>query len=249
MPRPAGAPPRPNRAGCPGAREGVVQTRSDMTIRSGPWVWVPFVAALGCGSDGSPDESSDRTPAPNCPQPSAPRSLAWSERSPLGFSADEVLAALGAQFEGRLTYADGTTTALTVGLERGSGDVEYRESPFQDAGLEPMGEPICFYGVLLPATLSLTTNDGAFAETWPALIVADSATAAFGGVSPVILDTLMGSYTVSELDPAQYDDVWVQLSITFKANLWSGHLSMFATKALYGPDGPSRVDGSDIGTF
>src|SRR5690242_6278646 len=111
---------------------------------------VPFVSAsivgsclaLGCGSDdgGSGDEGP---PSPGgqtgeeslgC-QPVERDMLAWSERSALGFSADELLNAIGSESTDRLTWSGGGGTPLTLGVARAaSGSVELQRREFVSDG-------------------------------------------------------------------------------------------------------------------
>src|SRR5437868_6929963 len=86
-----------------------------------------LLAAAGCGSDGSSDHPD--TPGGQTGEEGAgcnaveSTNLAWSQRSALGFSADELLNALGAGHQARLTYANGMSTTLTLAIARTSGQV------------------------------------------------------------------------------------------------------------------------------
>src|SRR4051812_21868699 len=86
-----------------------------MTLRfSSLTCLLALVAAAGCGSDGSSDASEGNNPGGQTGEESAgcnvvaSSNVAWSERSTLGFSADELLNTLGAGHQARLEYADGT---------------------------------------------------------------------------------------------------------------------------------------------
>jgi hypothetical protein len=220
------------------------------------------LGGMGCGSGGSSDAS---TPEPTitretiCRDVLETRALAWSERSPLGFSADELLRGLGAQYQGRLTYDDGTTSALTLGLDRASGSVEYQrysldgtrpEPSPRDSSADGLAIEGCPDVLSIPATLSLQTGDGNFSEAVPLSLYADTATSATGGIPPIDLGSLMGSYALTEAEASQYDELKLQVSITFGAELWSGSLAVAAmTIVSTGPDGIVMVELLDVGTF
>src|SRR5688572_5952599 len=154
---------------------------------------VPFFSAglvgscmlLGCGSDGG-GSGADEPPTPGgqtgeegsgC-QPVERDMLAWSERSALGFSADELLNSLGSESTDRLTWSSGSGTPLTLGIERAaSGSVEFQTRDFvSDGSGAELAEIVCNDVVAIPVTLSFATADGAFAERWPLTLLAESST-------------------------------------------------------------------------
>ncbi|HTV18371.1 MAG TPA: hypothetical protein VMG12_06860 [Polyangiaceae bacterium] len=186
------------------------------------------LAACGSGSSGNGAKLADS----DCGDPIETRSLAWSERSPLGFSADELLGALGTEFRGRLTYDDGSTTSLTLGLARASGSVAFESwrtssaAGGASAAAGAANDDACPDGLTLPATVSLATSDGAFAEAWPVSLIGRGAMSAIGQATPLALDALMGNYMPAGVDPARYDTLRAQLSIRFAGAEWSGSLSV-----------------------
>ena len=199
-------------------------------------VLVSAWTAAGCGSS---DGGSGGPPA-EC-EPVQSRSLAWSERSPLGFSADELLGTLGSPRETRLRQSDGTSTALSLAITRASGgSLSFQTRERQSASLEPEA---CADAMSLPVTLSFATNDGAFDETWTLELLAEGAGHATGHADVDLL-TLEGSYTVTEVDPEAFDEIVGLLDIDLDASTWSGKLS---------GRGDSESGGSgqrfEIGTF
>jgi hypothetical protein len=222
------------------------------------------LSGAGCGSGGPSDASTSDPPVTItretiCRDVLETRALAWSERSPLGFSADELLGGLGTQYRGRLTYDDGTTSPLTLGLDRASGSVEYQRYSLGGTGVEPSPRDSSADGLAIegcpdvlsiPATLSLQTGDGHFSEAMPLSLYAGTATSATGGVPPIDLRLLMGSYSLTEAEASQYDELKLQVNITFAAELWSGSLAVAAmTIVSTGPDGIVMVELLDVGTF
>ena len=207
-----------------------------------------WVAAVGCGSGGSSNGAAALADS-DCGDPIETRSLAWSERSPLGFSADELLGALGPQYRGRLTYDDGRTTSLELGLARASGSVAFERFEAGTAAAAGAGstgaasDGACPDGLTIPATLSLTTSDGAFAEAWPASLLGRGAMTALGRATPITLDALMGDYTPAGVDPARYGSLQAQLSVSFAGSDWSGSLAVVEVTAAGAASG-DRVDGA-----
>jgi hypothetical protein len=172
------------------------------------------------------------------------RSLAWSEQSPLGFSADGLLRALGTEHETRLARADGTSTGLDLGLSRvsaGSVSLQRRERE-STAGTPDAGTP-CGDVMTVPVSLSFRTNDAAFDETWTLELVADETDRATGRAE-FDLRALAGDYRVTEVDPASFDEVVGVIEIELDATSWAGELSGEARNA-----GSASTKDFDIGTF
>jgi len=220
------------------------------------------VMALGCGSDGG--SSSDEGPMPpsggqtgeesfGC-QPVDRDMLAWSERSTLGFSADELLNALGSEGDARLTWAGGGSTPLTLEIERtASGSVEFQTRDFvsDGSGAEPAREiaTACNDVVSIPITLSFATADGAFAEEWPVTLLAESRTVVTASIS-VDVDDLEGSFRVTQVDPSRFDRVLAIVSLAFGDGEWTGTLSgQGISEGSTDPDGASSATPFGIATF
>jgi hypothetical protein len=190
---------------------------------------------LGCGSgDGSSD--TDELPPPGgqtgeettgC-QPVQRDMLAWSERSALGFSADELLNALGSDSSDRLVWSDGGGTPLTLGIERAaSGSVEFQTRDYvSGSGAEPAAEIAteCNDVVAIPVTLSFATTDGAFAERWPLTLLAESTTRVTA-YAQLDVEDLEGSFSVTEVDPSRFERVLVIIQLAFENGAWTGTLS------------------------
>jgi hypothetical protein len=209
------------------------------------------LAGLGCGSEGAPEppamESSaaiDEATTSGCSDDLESQLLDWNEPSPLGFSAEDVLIALGPEYRAALTYADGTATPLELRLAPRLGKIEYR-GDVRDVSTRPRPPgyistgSVCPSGLSFPVTLSFETDDGAFAEQWRFWLLALDPEQATGDGYPIDLDVLVGSYTVPDAD--HYDDLDAQLTATFGPGRWSGELAVVATTLLPGPTGADAL--------
>lgn len=229
--------------------------------------WVLLAATVACGSENTGHDADDPSVGGQTGEEGVgclaveSRDLAWSELSPLGFSADGLLRALGAEREARLEWADGSSTALSLTLDRSEGRVAFEERDWVESssGAEPAiaqlgstDEPApfqCNDVVSLPVTLSFATSDGAFAEQLSLRLLAESTTRATGGAT-LDAEELVGSFRVTEVDPAAYDRVRVGFELTLGSGSWSGRVSGQAID-----DGDGSADGSasarllEIGTF
>jgi hypothetical protein len=228
------------------------------------WVWFTgallAIAGVGCGSDDASDspaiESSpvvDEATASACVDDFESQVLDWSEPSPLGYGADDALAALGAEYRGTLTYADGTTTAVRLGLAQRVGTINYR-ADVRDVSSAPRPEGdisreiACPSGLSFPVTLSFQTDDGAFSEQWRFWLLSTELARATGDGYAIDLDELSGNYTLPDGD--RYDDLDAQLTATFEPERWTGSLMVVATTLLSaGADGVVMVEIVPVGTF
>ncbi|HTV25204.1 MAG TPA: hypothetical protein VMG12_41205 [Polyangiaceae bacterium] len=171
--------------------------------------------------------------------------LAWSELSSLGFSADNLLNTLGSESAARLSWSNGGGTSLTLGVERASARVEFQSREFtsNSSGAEPAAEIgiDCKDVVAVPVTLSFSTADGAFAEAWPLTLLADSATHVNTSVR-LDPNDVAGTFSVTQVDPNQYDDVRLFVDLTFADGAWTGSISGQANTA--DPSDPNGVAAS-----
>ena len=227
-----------------------------MTLRLACWVLLS-ASAIGCGSDSS-SSSGDGPDAPGGQTgeetvgclPVERDMLAWSERATLGFSADELLNALGSGRDGRLTWQNGTSTPLSLTLARASGSVELqrREWTNDGSGRELASAGECNDVVALPVTLGFTTSDGAFSEQWLLTLLAESTTRGSAFVS-IDLDSLEGSFSVTQVDPGDFDDVLASLTLAFDDDGWSGTISGQGVTTGPGADGTSSATHFAIASF
>jgi hypothetical protein len=222
---------------------------------------VSGVAALGCGSE----DGGSHTDGPLPPggqtgeetvgcRPVERDALAWDEPSALGFSADGLLDMLGSESTERLTWSDGSRTSLSVGLRRaasGSAEFQKREYVSNSSGAEPAAEIAaeCNDVVAVPVVLSFATADGAFAEQWPLMLLAES-TSRVSAYVQADVEALAGSFSVTQNDASRYDRVLVVLQLTFADGTWTGALSgQGITSGSSDPDSTSSASHFAIATF
>ena len=216
--------------------------------------WVLSMAAAACGSDSSGSDGNDPNAGGQTGEegvgclPVESTNLAWSERSSLGFSADELLNSLGTELSTRLTWKkDSSSTSLTMTLARASGAPTFQEREWTDdgSGRELAAGPECNDVVTIPATLTFTTNDGVFAEQWSLTLLADQVGSATTFVE-LDLDALGGTFDLEMIDATEYDDVDVYLTLSFEGDAWTGSIDGSGTD-IQG-DYATGV-GLDIATF
>ncbi len=172
---------------------------------------IPLALSLGVACGDATSGSGDQGQAPgaisiayggqtgaevgiNCNFDS-PLELELDQESELGFSANDVLAEMGGSYEDTWTWADGSTSVATLKLEHRSGDVLYRQSqPLPDL---PEEGPPCAHQLEIPATLTLSTDDGRLDERWPVRLVTSNGTwAELSSAEPI--EQLRGSYRVEQ---------------------------------------------------
>lgn len=230
---------------------------------------LPFVSAaivgsclaLGCGSDDG-GSGAEGPPSPGgqtgeesfgC-QPVERDMLAWSERSALGFSADELLNAIGSESTDRLIWSGGSGTPLTLGVARaasGSVELQRREFVSDGSGAELAAEIAteCNDVVAIPITLSFATADGAFAEHWPLTLLAESSTRVSAYIQVDVAD-LEGTYSVTQVDASRFDRVFAIVQLSFVDGAWTGTLSgQGIMQGSSNPDSSTSATHFDIASF
>ena len=180
--------------------------------------------------------------------------LELDEPSPLGFSPEDVLALAEGAHEVTLTYDPGqkgtfhitpasTTANLTMVVER-QGEAAFVESwPGPYSCYPPDSEEICPERVEVEVTVALRTDDGAFDERLPALLVAESPVVESPTevrlTAPVDLGSLEGSFAVSAVDfePSEATDTTLQAA--FGPGIFVGSVTglILATGDEYGTTG------------
>ncbi len=200
-----------------------------------------LLGLLACGDDtnqlrdtgaptGAPDmiECSDTT-----------TTLASGELSPLGFSADEVLARIAGPVDAAGTWTD-TSTAVTVTLAAAAaGDAVFHlREPVGDTGASEdtgfaTGAPddACQDWLEIPLTLTLVTDDGAFDEVVSASVLAMD-TASLWASAELDWTALGGSYTFTEIDPSEWDEVGLSVSAGWAEGVPTGQVDMSASREV-----------------
>jgi len=173
----------------------------------------------------------------------------FTEQTELGFSAQELVSeagdphplsivyASGDEAEGSLgaTYAGGTARVLHQSWGSGSGGLESSLDTCQNV-LE------------VAIQLNFTTSDGKFLETVPATLVAADLNSIDTSVE-LNINQLQGSYTITELDPSDYDSIAMFLESNISNR--QGELWLQAAKDGdgSGDDGVVSVERFDIASW
>jgi hypothetical protein len=185
--------------------------------------------------------------------------LTPGETSPLGFSAEQLLADAGGEHQLALRWADGRTSELVLGFEL-VGDVvefaerEYREDPSgRESARGELGAPEiaaqCNDVLEMPVALRFVTADAALDESWSVSLRAESLALA-GIFLELDLDALGGSYRVTEVDPTAFDDVRVFVTLAWRDGMWTGSISGQAeTTAGSGNDASVSARNFPVATF
>lgn len=144
--------------------------------------------------------------------------LAPDELPPLGMSANDVLAHLGATRTVTVAWADGAQTTATITFGAMTGAPQHHERQWRSSGdggggVEPAIAIDCEDQLEVPLAIGFSTADGAFDENWSASIVASVSD--FATFSRNI-DEVRGSFVVSPYVPAgNWNSVRAWLSIGF----------------------------------
>jgi hypothetical protein len=183
-------------------------------------------------------------------------SLPLDESSPLGFSGDQALLAIEGDWTRTLTWAEGGTTDVVVAVTyAGDGTVEWQDREWinEATGQEAqqtaaLGD--CLDVLELPITIDFTTADGAFAETWTDVALAETTTYATY-THQLDLSALEGTYQLSAVPPDELDSVTSQVDITFEDSWVLGTIHAQRTNTDDAGGGDTAVDSQriDIATF
>lgn len=149
--------------------------------------------------------------------------IAADEVTPDGLTAQDA-AALVTPFSGPLTWVEhpATTLDLTPTVDVGSARFVDYELPEVGEGPEPALE--CVDTIEMDADLAFVTADGLLDELWSIVLVARDAstTDADAEIDPA---ALAGTYTVTEVDPADYDVVRMFVNPVWTSTAVSGRLT------------------------
>lgn len=199
------------------------------------WIACAGVAAAmtaGCvtGTKGEGQIGGETDPTGTGCKVTSTLALRVDEASPLGFSAADLLAALGAEQSSSLAWAKGGTSALHVTpgvpvavrfLTREyevTSDGEGIETLESTVGPEECGDVV---EVDLP--LGFATEDGQFNESWESTLTSGDGTSAFLS-RELDLAAIRGSYTLTEVDPTEFDAVHVFLNAELSAGAVHGEI-------------------------
>lgn len=130
--------------------------------------------------------------------------LSQSEESLLGFSADDVLQAIGGMYTGQAMWADGTSSPASLSLDYQGGHLEYQDREWVDDGdvvdeiQTDFGSFDCSDIIAIDLVVTLQTDDGRLAESWQTTIEASSQELAELYLSP---EDYMGDLEVESFAP------------------------------------------------
>lgn len=187
--------------------------------------------------------------------------LGASDASPLGFSADEVVAGIAGPLTAVATWAerDGSPTVSFTVTAAGDPVFHDREvaedtgpadtgatSTYAMGAPEPAwsGYDACSDYLEVPVTVHFSSDDGSFDETVAVSLMVEDPTLPSMYVD-LDVDALGGSFVFTEIDPAEWDEVSLQLENRWGADGVQGQVSMQASRVV--STGPTGVAEAMVG--
>ncbi|XXX74787.1 hypothetical protein WMF30_44760 [Sorangium sp. So ce134] len=214
-------------------------------------------AALVGGSDGAGGGADSRSGAlggqsGGVDGPCTARSeiIDVEDASRLGFSANDVVSAIAGARSATLTWAKGGSTTVTVsagapltarfvhftrsGVQSAAGDDGPRADPVDPTATScPGGRPL----LEIDVPLSFSTEDGAFADAFPVTLRA-ARRDAVTYIHVIYPFQIRGSYRITDVEPAEVDDLRLVLFGTIRGSTITGKLQGLA---------PGNPDGAGEG--
>jgi hypothetical protein len=187
-------------------------------------------AAFGCSSaddparDGEPGVSGGQTGSESygC-LPVSERALAPDEATPIGVSASQALAPFAEHERGLLRYTNGETVGYRLVIEPAE-PARFEEREWRSDGSGAEIALACDDALVVPVTITLDTDDGAFTERWAAeLTVSASGFSSLSVRSE--LDALAGSYQPDARAIENASAVRVLFNLTLLGSTLGGSLS------------------------
>jgi hypothetical protein len=162
--------------------------------------------------------------------------VALDEATPLDLTGAEVLDLVSGEHAASLAWAKGGGTELTLTVEHTGAGARYVDRAWNedDSGLESLGE--CGDLVEVYVSIGFSTRDGAFREAWAATAVSATTASDARAARLTPPEQIAGTYQVTEVDPAAYDELALLFELSFDATGAHGHVSGQATQ---GPDDPA----------
>ncbi|WP_437935932.1 hypothetical protein [Sorangium sp. So ce341] len=200
-------------------------------------------AALVGGSDGVGSATDSRSGAlggqsGGVVAPCTARSeiIGVEDASRLGFSANDVVSAISGARSATLAWAKGGSTIVTVsaGAPLAARFVHFTRSAVESTagGNGPPDDPADLRAADCPGgaplleidvPLSFSTEDGAFADAFPVTLRA-ARRDAVAYIHVIHPSRIQGSYRITEVDPAEVDDVRLVLFGTIRSHIITGKL-------------------------
>ncbi len=205
-----------------------------------------FLAACGgeTPDDANPGGQFGEETDTGC-QISEETALDLDEVSALGISPQEVLDIAEAEHSATLTWADDSTTALTLSVSDPTNaryvTYEYVSSDGAEIDMN------CPDVVVIDMTLGLSTDDGAFAESLDGSLVVDEDLAIRSWVE---LEGLAGGFDPEDFATESFDTVWADMAVAYDESGVSGEISGYGEIVSgSGDDGTVSMTRFDIATF
>lgn len=206
-----------------------------------------LAACAGQGDDDLDDTDGERPDGLDCDDVTT--SLAFEADSPLGFAAADVADALVGETTVDAWMGPGPATiSVTVGLSDLGAPTFHDLEPAEDTdgGSEtdlPLGAPDagpCADYLEIPATVTFASGDGAFDETLAVALRALTPVDASAGAD-LDPDALEGTFTITEIDPDDWDEVSLSFSNSWGEGTVRGELYLSASRDLGGGMGEGFV--------
>ncbi|MEJ7731975.1 MAG: hypothetical protein WKG00_22540 [Polyangiaceae bacterium] len=207
---------------------------------------LPLLLVAACsssatgGGSGGPNEPND----PDDPKealvgclPVTTTPIGLDEPTALGFTAAELLDLADGDHQASLAWDKGGSTSLDVSVTADAASARYVERAWQDDGSGTAAEPAidCPDVIEIDAVTGFATEDGAFAESWTTTLSASEPGLVLLGAS-VAPDAIAGSYQVTEVDPAQYDELTLFFDVAIDAGGATGAVAGQAVQGSNSPD-------------
>jgi hypothetical protein len=196
------------------------------------------------------DDEDDPTGLPGGGQPDPMCTFTESaidadDASALGFSANDVVAAVAGVRADTLVYNAGGSTALSLELTAAEDlAATLVDGEPIDPGLPP---DACADSLRVSLVLDFSSDDGAFAESM-AVVAYPTELAAIPVGGDLDLASLGGSFTSPDIgDPSAWDSATLSISATFGAADQEGRLDVSASRDLGGGMGEGVV--GPVGAF
>jgi len=151
----------------------------------------------------------------------AQTALTWDETASNGVLAQSVLERASGTHDNTLTWADGSTSALTVTVTVTGDplDVDYEPEP-RDDGAEI--NLYCPDHLEVSASVVFASDDGAFDEVWDVTLVTDDTGETWFSVSP---DDFDGTFSLDDWTTESFDRTWAHVGGVFADSGLSGSVS------------------------
>jgi len=182
------------------------------------------------------------------------QAYATDEQTPLGTSAEEMVAEIAAQDDATMTYeGDGSTVAAAIELVRLVGDVRFFDQEPKDG----VDADQCQDFIQVDAEVSFATDDGAFDEALTGQLHRGAADIeqwlSFSTYErDLAYDELQGSYEVTELDPGDCETLEFGWHVEFAAEGSTGSVGYTCIREVGTTDDGETImsaSGYEVGSW